>query len=345
MAFATVMGNAWQLIDAWATAMLATGSWVDADPALKADGTTDPAGRVLKYTRAGEELYVCMVHAYIGQNASAAYGYNCEVIMAFVSTGWNDVSHVPSGTVDTLLIPLVNSAYWVWPAGTPRATTATAQWWISSSADIWAVLSATASSGMGDCIGFMTFEREAAKEYDDGSSNVYLYAHGYNYKYNTTSYGSNNGTPVAWGPRPYQWSLPTAWAGLVLGVRKYLHPFTARAPEYNMGPSNGNFVDGQDRSTSLVVAPVRAAKSSGNSKVYMAFPIAYADPGTWRSPIKSLKAWFPVEPAMGIADGDLISIPISWNGQPPVTCRYIYKALTSPDGGQIDIAVYYDTPV
>jgi hypothetical protein len=27
-----------------------------------------------------------------------------------------------------------------------------------------------------------------------------------------------------------------------------------------------------------------------------------------------------------------------------VTWRYIYKVLTSPDGGEIDIAVFYDVP-
>lgn len=341
MAFSTITGNAWELIDAWATAMIATGFWEDADPALKADGTTDPAGRVLKYTRAGEELYVCMVHAYIGQNGSGPSIYNSEVAMVFVSTGWDGVSHAPSGTVDALLIPLTYlSNYSVWPAGTPRATIATAQWWISSSADIWSVMSVTAASDKRDCIGFVTFEREAAKEYDDGGSNVFLYAHGDYYQYYTTG-----GASAAWGPKPYQWSLPAAWAGLVVGVRKYLHPFTARAPEYNMGPNNDNFVDGKDRVSSLLAVPVRASKSSGNSKVYMAFPIAYADPGTWRSPIKTLKAWFPVESGAGLADGDLISIPVSWNGQPPVTWRYIYKALTSPDGGQIDVAVYYDEPV
>lgn len=342
MGFTTVTGNAWQLIDAWATAMLATGSWVDADPALKADGTTDPAGRVLKYTRPGEEIYVALIHAYIGWMSGYDYSTTAEVVMAFVSTGWDTANHAPSGTVDTLRLPLAHANKWAAPSGAPRPTSMTAQWWISSSADIWAILSVTAPSSRSDSIGLLTFEREAAKEYDDGGSNIFMYCDGWNCQY---AYTGNSPYNTGWGPKPYQWSLPAAWSSLQLGVRKYLHPFTAAYPTYPMGQTLDNFADGKDRSSTFLAVTAKASKSQGNSKVYMAFPIAYADPGTWRSPIKTLKAFFPVESGAGLADGDLISIPVSWNGQPPVTWRYIYKALTSPDGGQIDIAVYYDTPV
>lgn len=262
--------------------------------------------------------------------------------MVFVSTGWNTTSHIPSGTMDTLRLPLASAANWGLPGGTPKSTSMTAQWWISSTADIWAILSVTEPSGVPDSVGLLTFEREAAKEFDDGGSNIFMYCDGYHCRYAYTASSPYN---TGWGPKPLYWSLPSAWSGLDIGVRKYLHPFTAHYPNYPMEQANDNFGDGKDRSSTFLAITAKATKSQGNSKVYMAFPIAYADPGTWRSPIKTLKAFFPVESSAGLADGDLISIPVSWNGGVPTTWRYIYKALTSPDGGRIDVAVYYDESV
>jgi len=347
MAFSTLTGNGWALIDAWAAAMIATGSWEDADTSLKADGTTDPAGRVLRYTRAGEELYVCMVHAYIGNptNGGASHDYfGAEAVLVFISSGWNNTSHIPSGTVNTTYIPIGYKVDWgAWPAGTPSAPTGSAQWWISANADIWAVLGIGAASAMYNSISFVTFEREDAKEYDDGGSKVFIYADAYQTRF---SYNSSYDVALSWGINPFKWSLPSAWSGLLSGAdfRKYIHPFTAEYPTGGVDQSNYNYIDGQDQNSSYLIVPTRARKSAGNSKIYMAFPTAFADPGTWRSPIKTLKAWFPVEPGAGVADGDLISIPVSWNGAAAVTWRYIYKALTSPDGGQIDVAVFYDVP-
>ena len=343
MAFSTLTGNGWALIDAWAAAMIATGSWEDADTSLKADGTTDPAGRVLRYTRAGEELYVAMVHSYIGYNASSVSIYSAEAVLVFVSSGWNSTGHIPSGTIETTYIPIGYKSSITWPSGTPRACTGSAQWWISANADIWAIMGIGAASVWYDSISFLTFEREDAKEYDDGGSKVFIYADAYQVRYSYSTIGDQT---YAWGGNPYQWSLPSAWSGLLAGadLRKYIHPFVASYPLTGVSQSNYNYVDGQDQNSSYLIVPTRARKSAGNSKVYMAFPTAFADPGTWRSPIKTLKAWFPVEPGAGVADGDLISIPVSWNGLTPVTWRYIYKALTSPDGGQLDIAVFYDVP-
>jgi len=323
--------------------MIATGSWEDADTGLKADGTTDPAGRVLRYTRSGEEIYVAMVHAYIGYNSSVSNLYNSEDVLVFVSSGWNSTSHIPSGTIETTRIPIATSPSRAWPSGAPRITTDQAQWWISANADIWAIMSIGTASDRLNSIAFLTFERENAKEYDDGGSKIFIYADAYRCSFSISNIGGNNS---AWGGDPYSWSLPSAWSGLKGGadLRKYIHPFIASYPLSNTGESNDNYVDGKDFATSYLIVPIRATKSAGNSKVYMAFPTCFNDPGTWKSPIKTLKAWFPVAPGTGIADGDLISIPVSWNGQTPVTWRYIYKALTAPDGGQIDVAVFYDVP-
>lgn len=346
MAFSTITGNAWELIDAWATAMIATGSWEDADPALKADGTTDPAGRALRYTRPGEEIYVTLVHAYMGYSGTGSARYLQEAALVFVSSGWDALSHIPSGTIETTYVPLSYSGAWAYPTGTPRPTTSEAQWWISASADIWSIMTISGNSSRTESIGFISFEREAAKEYDDGGSNVFIYADMALVRWN---YTSGDYDYCAIGGSPYAWSLPSAWSGLRNGaiMRKYIHPFTASYPTSRVSSmsSASSFIDGQDKAYSYLIVPTRATKSLGNSKVYMAFPTAFADPGTWRSPIKSLKGFFPVTPGAGIADGDLISIPVSWNGLPPVTCRYIYKALASPDGAQLDVAVYYDEPV
>jgi hypothetical protein len=342
MAFSTVIGNGRELIEAWATAMIATGGWEDADTGLKTDGTTNPAGRVLKYTRTGEEIYVTMVHAFIGRNTTDSGFYSAECALVFISSGWSSASHIPSGTINASFIPLANKGPWAWPSGAPIQTSEQAQWWISANADIWAVLSVGVASAQNNSYAFLSFEREDALEYDTGGSKIFIYADAGHCDYNYSS-GYDNG---AWGLNPYYWSLPSGWSGVKSGIsiRKYIHPFITSYPTFKVNGNPQNFVDGKDRSDSFLIVPIRATKSSGNSKVYMAFPTCFADPGTWRSPIKTLKAWFPVEPGQGIADGDLISIPVSWNGAAPVTWRYIYKVLTSPDGGEIDIAVFYDVP-
>lgn len=328
-------GNALEIIDHIASEMILTGSWEDADQAFTTAGA--PPGRVLRYLRAGEEIFVAFV-------AVNWYGGDYIVqllrevgIFCYVSSGWDTAAHIPSGSVSVTRMPL-DSYTSTPPAGFDWLT---AQIWIYTDGDITAILSSTPSSGRNNPICVLTIEREAAKEYDDGGSNFFIYSTSFNGGYNSTY---NSISPYQYGVVPYAISLPSQWSPFKLPFRRYIHPFIS---EYPLSATNDshNFEDGYDYARTKLTIPVRARRSNGNSRVYMAFPVAYADAGdnVFRTPIKTLKAFFPVTPGAGIADGDLINIPVSWNGGVPTTWQYIYKQLVSPDGGVLDVAIKYGT--
>lgn len=337
MGFTTMSGNALEIIDHIASEMIATGGWEDADAEFTTAGT--PPGRVLRYKRDGEELFIAFVAVnWWGSNYSYSGNYGAKEmgIICYVSSGWDAGEHIPAGSVSCARMPMRSNSL----SGGPPAgfTQCLAQIWMYSEGDITAILSSTGTSSDRDPIYMLTIEREAAKEYDDGGSNFFIYSTA-----QSGGYGYTSSTAIReCGVAPYVWSMPANWSPFRLPFRRYIHPFVSEYP-LNADSSTHNFEDGNDVASTKLTVPVRASRSNGNSKVYMAFPVAYADAGdnVFRTPIKTLKAFFPVMPNAGIADGDLINIPVSWNGGVPTTWQYIYKQLVSPDGGVLDVAIKY----
>lgn len=317
-------GDALEIIDHIASEMIATGGWEDADAGFTTAGT--PPGRVLRYKREGEELFIAFVFGKYGQLSSSAY--QTTGILVFACSGWDAASHIPSGTTELMDIPMYDGSASSW------YTTATmAQLWLYAESDIVTILTQSAPSARNDAVAMLTIEREAAKEYDDGGSNMFLFG--------TKRYGRITSSSQWFSIS--SWDLPSTWTSFRSRMRKYIHPFVCAYPETSVNMDSVNFEHGYDYSHTKLSVPVRAMRSNGNSKVYMAFPVAYADAAdnTFRTPIKTLKSFFPVEPGKGIADGDLINIPVSWNGGVATTWQYIYKSLNSPDSGSIDVAIKY----
>lgn len=329
---------------------IAGGHWTDGDASLTIAGT--PKGRVIKYTNGAEVLYVCMVAARWGSNYSGGSsndGYRVsQGIMVFFSDGWDSSNHIPSGNVQRM--PFVFANVSGYNLAAPDALASDLYlWWEDN---ILTFLVRTGPSGNADNVSLFALERDADKEYDDshgkffaittvlgpaGGNGTYTYAH-----VNTASYNAY------FGSAPEGWSLPAAWAALRGRLSKYVHPFGCEYPASTdiRGSPTRNFVDGEDQTFNMCIVPMRATRSEATNRVYYAFPVVHGDSAmTWRSPIKTFKSFFPVEPNRGIIDGDIINVPVTFNGNTtPETWSYIYKALASPDGGQLDIAIKYDVP-
>lgn len=320
--------------------MISSGSkWVDADAGLTTAGS--PPGRVLKYNVEGEEIYVAFVAASWGGTYSNTYW--TSGILAFVSTAWDSTDHCPSGTCECTQIPIYGST------GGSRTDFANYNWqyWMWYEEDILVLITQAASTSNEDSVALFAMEHNVTKEYDDGASDFFIYATAQSVGYITAG---KNPSRYAWGVPPRGWTLPSAWGAYMTAIRKYIHPFQAAYPQVAVGGYDfdgaHNFPEGQDLGgQSRCLIPARGRKSTGNNKVYMAFPVVYADPTeTYRIPIATMKSFFPVDVDTSIADGDLINVPVSWAGAPADTWQYIYKRLISPDGGELTVAIKYAEP-
>lgn len=336
-----------QFVDDVANLLLSTGGssvtgiWEDADIAVTSAGT--PPARALKYTKNDVvELYLTFVGGVWGRPSNASY-YNNQGILVFISSSWDSVNHVPSGTTRIMQMPFTGYAASILHT---IALDQIMTLQIFYEKDILNIFgSSPVATANYDCVFFFSMEREESKEYDDGQSNFFFFSTDQRSGYYDA--GSAN---AGFGGIPFGWSLPATWNTLRVagnGIFKYVHPWSSALPTVRLptnltsdGYYNFEYASAAEfLNRNCCLAPMRARKSTGDSKVYMAFPLAFNDISmTWNIPIKAFKSWFPVEPGQGIASGDLMTIPLSWNGT-SVTWKYMYLNVTSPDGQQLDIAV------
>lgn len=335
MTFTTFTGTSATTIDTLANGLIASGYWTENDATLTTAGT--PPARTIKYVyNATTEIYLTLVAGVWGR--SGAY-YSTEGILVFLSSSWDADNHVPSGTVKIMQMPFKNYSI-TWPSTYVN----TSQIWMSYDSDTLAIMGQGTLSSYNDSVFLFTLERDIGKEYDDSQTNWFAYNTAQKHGYYDLS-GANTG----WGVAPYSWSLPSAWSSLKVtanGPFKFIHPWASAFPVARLEDSISNYYNNfeYDSGASFInrnacLSPMRARRSTGDSKVYMAFPIGFNDPlASWNVPIKALKAFFPVEPGQGLASGDLITIPLSYNGN-NVTWKYIYLNVTSADSQQLDIAI------
>lgn len=348
MTFETATVNIKGLVDVLANRMIALGqNWIDGDAGLTT--ASNPFARVIKYNVAGQELYVCFantIYGYAGGNSS--YGYN-DGIIVFISSGWDAAQHIPAGTVKLMHIPVFQN--YLGTSYDPTQYDAnTLQYWLWFEDEMLVFGWQASATGHTDCVGMFAMEHNTAKEYADNGSNFFFYTTSQKSRYN---HSASAGAWSAYGSTCYSWGLPAAWNNWKNSgsypLHKYVHPFVADYPgaafsESVTGDRGDNFGDGgyYGGGRSLCLIPAKARKSGGNSKVYMAFPVVYADADeAFQAPIATMKSFFPVDAGKGIADGDLINVPVIWEGAPAATWQYIYKCLVSPDGTQIDVAIKY----
>jgi len=337
MTFETATVNVLELIDALANRMISTGTkWIDGDATITTAGS--PRGRVLKYDVAGQNLWI----SFCAANWGGAYSNNLTTrgILVLISSGWDAANHRPSGSVEVMQLPVYgNIAVSTWDEAYANHVL---QYWLWYEEDILVILTQTASTGVADSVNLFALEHNTVKEYDDGGSNFFFYQ-----TCQHVGYISGASEASSYGKGPYQWSMPSGWSAFNLPIRKYVHPFVSALPvsrrnNFSISGSD-NFADGQDlNGVSCAIMPARGRKSVANGKVYMAFPVVFSDPTeTYRNPVATMKSFFPVDVGQGLADGDLINIPVSWNGAPAETWQYIYKRIVSPDGGELTVAIKY----
>lgn len=343
MTFVTATGTLAALVDAIVNDMIGIsgGNWVDADTGVTT--AASPYGRVMKYNVSGEELYVAFMVAEYGL-ANSSYFSNGGILV-FISSGWNTSTHIPTGTVQIMHLP----AYTLQIAShsQSRVSAYNVQYWMWYENEILTLAWLTTTDSYWEGCGMFTMQRTSvSKEYADSATNFFFY---------TTAqkayYSNNSGSPYAYGISPSGWTLPSAWSGFVNNssyiIRKYAHPFLNALPTSGLSGSYNahtydDFEDGYDESRTMLIVPTRAKKSGGNAKVYMAFPVACADVDTQLlAPLATFKGFFPVKPSSGIADGDLINVPVSWEGGTAETWQYIYKSLTALNTGTLNIAIKY----
>jgi hypothetical protein len=339
MVFTTFTGTEGVIVDTIADGLISTGSWVENDSFYTTnDGVT--RGRSIKYVyNTVTEIYVTMIIASWGRTDSGYEFFGASGIIFFVSSEYDYNNHLPSGTVKYTTIPTFSRRYGaVFPS---YPYTNACQAWLSYEADMLVIVTQTVVSAQFRPICLLCMERETDKEYDDLQSNWFIY--------NTAQrqgYHSSSSSNISWGQGPYAWTCSTFNNLKSCGPYKYIHPWIASYPISAMAEcliSNRNdnfeFNGGSNTIRNCCNIPIRAIKSAGDSKVYMGFPVVYNDVGQGNNiPIKAMKSWFPVEPGLGIASGDLITIPTTWNGR-NVNFRYLYINVVSLDGLQLDVAI------
>lgn len=327
------------------------GHWTDADTALTM--SSNPKGRALKYENGAEVLYMCIVSAKYGTDingSSSDVSRTSTGLIIFLSDAWDGTNHCPAGNVQRVHIPFAGN-YWTVSKGNQDQDGRISDlylWW-EDNLLTFAVRTTTTSDY--PLVSIFTLERDADKEYDDTATKFFAFVQtagpqGTNgffsyYVSGSIAYNCQYGTPK-------EWSLPntTQWNNLKGHLGKYAHPFAAIYPNYDQRISvSRNFNEGEDESGSLAVIPCRATKSEATNRVYYGFPVVFGDSTMiWRSPIKTLKGFFPVAMNRGIIDGDLINVPVTYNGQPVDTWQYLAKSLASPSGPTLDIAIKYAEP-
>jgi len=323
MTFETFLTSTKDLCDKIAAKMISTpgGYWADGDAALTTEG--NPPGRCLKFVRGGETLYFGLIAAAWGRSYQYQLDHHQqEGVLVFVSTGWDAVNHIPEGTIWCSSIHVCHKHN-----TTQSLIDTTGQAWMWYDNDGFTLLYRNDASGYTDHASIFVIERDETKEYADGFSNFYMFTDTANDPLYQTVAGVNS----RWYLAPYSWTLPSGWdvikSGLTIG--KYVHPF---GTQYHNGSQNA----WEDYNNNKALHPYKAKKSEGNGKIYLCFGWCFNGGDYPRTPIRKFKTFFPVQSGKGLADGDIVNVTVGAE-----TWQYIYKALTSPDGGVLDIALRY----
>lgn len=282
-----------QLIDLFANELIATGAWVTADATL-VSGTT-PAVRALQHAT-DPNFYVYLKRQLITAGGNAG---NVNEILVQLSTGFNTVTHVPSGTIQTTGIPTEAQVYSGGALVVANNKAGTHYTWIDASGIT--CLSTWAASGYQDYTIFFTLERNSAKEYSDGFSNFFCASiPNANYHIGTSSssgqyYGIDTGSS--------NWDFGRAYV---------LRPFNySEYVDYN----------------NVLATFFGSYRSLGNSKVYFEFPFwSNNQAPLQRMPIAQTGRFFLVQPGQGLSDGDLVTYVSG-----PNTYTFIVKLLQSPE--------------
>lgn len=294
------------LVDVIADQLIATGAWVDADPFYPAGA--HPAKRVVAHAT-DANLYLWFARQQVNAPLQGALKWN--EIVCIIASGYNLGTHAVTGTTQTTGIPC---EYWqtgasgypyYWNTSTGSGNK-TGQYWLW--VDVTGItLLATWTQGTGyDYSSFLAIERNTAKEYADGFTNIFVTAitnsDPDNTFYNGTTYYGRYFLNRSQGGNPTYSDMNRAG---------YARPFNLVDPAWTNG----------------VAYFFSAYKSPGNSKVYFEFPVYSnnASPSQ-RSPIATAASWFYASVSLGIADGDLVTYTTG-----PNTYTYLVKTLQSPD--------------
>ena len=286
-----------QLIDLIANELIATGAWVTADGTL-VSGTT-PAVRALQH--ATDVNFYVYFKRQVATSNSGVQAVN--EILVQLSTGFNTVTHVPSGTVQSTGIPAEGAASAAnLPANNKMGTHYT---WVDASGVT--CLSTWASAATYDYTVLFTLERNTAKEYADGFTNFFCAsipnANYFAYPNSAGGYYYGNGASSS----NYGYNR-----GLILRPFNFTYYSTNSNPVTDLGAWETFFA---------------SYRSPGNSKVYFEFPFfSNNQVQAQRSPIAQTNRFFLTNNGLGLSDGDLVTYVQGAN-----TYTYLIKLLQSPD--------------
>jgi len=296
------------LLNKIADELINTGSWLDADAAVSG------SKRVVRHA-VDANFYVLLERvASPGYNGFTIFRLN--EIKVTVSSGWDSVGHLPTGTQEVTSIPAESwqtgqSNYPFYDSTTTGSGNKTGQYYLwADSSGVTLLATWTASNSHYDYTSFFHLERNTTKEYADGFTNFFLLSL---VNEDRTIYYSSYQFYVYRAPSGNDYSL---------NRKQYIRPFNTSTIDYALAVAT--FFD--------------CYKSAGNSKVYFQFPY-YSnnlDP-LRRTPIAQTQRWFRVGVGLGVADGDLID----WvNGAE--TWKFLAKTLQSPDStNYLPIAIRY----
>lgn len=296
------------LLNQIANELIATGSWLDADPAVS--GTK----RVVKHA-IDANFYVLFERvASPGNNGNTVFRFN--EIKVTISSDFNTVSHLPAGTQEISTIPAeawqtISNSYPYYDTTSTGSGNKTGQYWMWVDANGVSLFVTWLASGTHfDYTSFFHLERNTTKEYADGFTNFFV-----------VSLVNEDRTIYYSSQQAYVYQVPSG-NDYSLNRKQYVRPFNTSTISYTQGVAT--FFD--------------CYKSGGNAKVYFQFPY-YSNnlDATRRMPIAQTRGWFRVGLSLGIADGDLID----WvNGAE--TWKYLAKTLQSPDStNYLTLAIRY----
>lgn len=354
-----------QLVDSIADKMISlpNGYWTDADAEFNTSAT-NPKGRVIRYLNGTESLYLCFVVALYGATEKASYSATSHGLIIFVSDTWDAENHCPSGNVQRLHIPLSCRSYFAVTPNSHYEESVSHDLFIWWEDDILTFLIRVSDpDNVGHCNSLFSLERDADKEYDNDKSKFFIFTHArgsapagygsgagyYTYYYKYASSSTSTFHNCAYGAMATSWTLPNVahWNAVKGPFCKYVHPFGIEYPTDSMSVAasgRNNFEDGANEVYTLLLVPSKAIKSE-TGRVYYSFPVAFGDLSmSWRTPIKTFKSFFPVQAGRGLIDGDLINVPVTYNGQAVKTWQYMYKNIIAPNGAVLDIAIKYAEP-
>jgi hypothetical protein len=150
---------------------------------------------------------------------------------------------------------------------------------------------------------FCCVERNTNKEYADGYTNWFCYNATNIYNFHSTGYNDN------------------------LAIHNVMRPWVFKTPEetWNSYNYNSTVLSGINAGIDFpTVGSIYAFRSVANSKVYFFKPV-YQNARSASVPIAESELFFAWTEALGIGDGDIISVGTG-------TKQYIAKVMTGPDG-------------